>query len=252
MLSAHIAEAADASEGPSRPEEGTQVIGRKGIFVLTEKGLMRLDMTTINSIQIARHRALLRGRCRAGTPERRWSAPRMNDLSSYRDIFADLEPWSGTTPEGYLVDCMGVLTPASFRADFGVDGHIAARENVQTAWPTLGDGVNGEGWFEAVNWIAAAREARDRFVMITLGACYGAQAVGAYRAMQMINPMPCKLVLVEPEPDNCEWIVRAPARQRHRSRRPLDRASGDQRQDGSCAVSRRLARHRCAELLCDQ
>ncbi len=54
----------------------------------------------------------------------------------------------------------------------------------------------------------AAREARDRFVMITLGACYGAQAVGAYRAVQMSNPMPCKLVLVEPEPDNCKWIER--------------------------------------------
>ncbi len=41
----------------------------------------------------------------------------MNDLSSYRDIFADLEPWSGSAPEGYIVDCMGILTPLSFILD---------------------------------------------------------------------------------------------------------------------------------------
>jgi hypothetical protein len=65
---------------------------------------------------------------------------------------------------------------------------------------------DGEGWFEAVNWIESAREARGRHVMITLGACYAAQAVGAYRALQMLNPMPCKLVALEPEPENCQWI----------------------------------------------
>jgi hypothetical protein len=44
--------------------------------------------------------------------------------------------------------------------------------------------------------------------MITLGACFAAQAVGAYRALQLLNPMPCKLVAVEPEPENCQWIRR--------------------------------------------
>jgi 3-oxoacyl-(acyl-carrier-protein) synthase len=43
---------------------------------------------------------------------------------------------------------------------------------------------------------------------ITLGACFAAQAVGAYRALQMLNPMPCKLVAVEPEPENIPWIRR--------------------------------------------
>ena len=67
---------------------------------------------------------------------------------------------------------------------------------------------DGEGWFEAANWILAARAARDRYVMVTLGACYGAQAVGSCRAMQLLNPMPYKLVAVEPEPDNYEWTRR--------------------------------------------
>ena len=43
--------------------------------------------------------------------------------------------------------------------------------------------------------------------MITLGAAWGAQAVGAYRAMQLVNPLPCKLVAVEPEPKNYEWMT---------------------------------------------
>jgi len=71
--------------------------------------------------------------------------------------------------------------------------------------PTIED---GEGWFEAANWVLAARAARDRFVMVTLGACYGAQAVGSCRAMQLLNPMPYKLIAVEPEPDNYEWTRR--------------------------------------------
>src|SRR5262249_17689487 len=70
--------------------------------------------------------------------------------------------------------------------------------------PTIAD---GERWFEAVNWIAAAREARRSYTMVTLGACYGAQAVGSYRALQQLNPMPATLVAVEPEPDNYRWTM---------------------------------------------
>ena len=76
---------------------------------------------------------------------------------------------------------------------------------VETRLPTIED---GEGWFEAANWMLAARTARGRYVMVTLGACYGAQAVGSCRAMQLLNPMPYKLVAVEPEPDNYEWTRR--------------------------------------------
>ena len=75
----------------------------------------------------------------------------------------------------------------------------------ETRLPTIED---GEGWFEAANWMLAARAARDRYVMATLGACYGAQAVGSCRALQFFNPMPYKLVAVEPEPENYEWTRR--------------------------------------------
>ena len=129
----------------------------------------------------------------------------MNDLERYADVFKGVQPWSGVVPAGYLVDFLGTLTDARFRVALGLDPAKAGGGLVTTRLPVIGD---GEGWFEAVNWIEAAREACGRYVMITLGACYAAQAVGAYRALQTLNPMPCKLAAVEPEPENCKWIRR--------------------------------------------
>jgi hypothetical protein len=129
----------------------------------------------------------------------------MNDLKSYADVFNGVKPWSGTVPTGYLVDFLGTLTDAQFRVAFGIDPAKVGGGPVATRLPVMED---GEGWFEAVNWVEAAREARGRYVMITLGACYAAQAVGAYRALQALNPMPCKLVAVEPEPENYQWVRR--------------------------------------------
>jgi len=132
----------------------------------------------------------------------------MNDLKRYQVQLDQVQPWEGEVPKGYLVDFVGALTDARFRVDSGIDPAAVGGKYVQTNLPTIGDGNNGEGWFEAVNWMIAARAARDRYVMITLGACYGSQAVGAYRMMQMLNPLPCKLVAVEPEPENFNWVAR--------------------------------------------
>jgi len=129
----------------------------------------------------------------------------MNDLQSFADAFRGMKPWAGMVPRGYQVDFLGTLTDARFRVPFGIDPATVGGGQVATRLPTIED---GEGWFEAVNWVEAAREARGRYVMMTLGACYAAQAVGAYRALQALNPMPCKLVAVEAEPENCQWIRR--------------------------------------------
>lgn len=129
----------------------------------------------------------------------------MNKLQDYANVFDGLKPWAGQVPKGYLVDFLGTLTDAKFRVMFGIDPGTTGGDYIQTRLPTIED---GEGWFEAVNWILAARAARGRYVMATLGACYGAQAVGSYRALQLLNPMPYKLVAIEPEPDNYEWTRR--------------------------------------------
>src|SRR5215208_744558 len=128
-----------------------------------------------------------------------------NDLAFHQRMLDQLTPWSGDVPPGFLVDYLGTLTDASFRIQYGVDPSSVGGTFVKTEFPKL-DGSNGEWWFETVNWLAAAQDARDHFVMITLGACYGAQAVGAYRVLQLVNPIPCKLVAVEPEPENFNWL----------------------------------------------
>jgi FkbM family methyltransferase len=125
-------------------------------------------------------------------------------MDAFADGFAGVTPWRGHVPQGFLVDFLGTLTDASFRTDFGVDAATVGGSHQETTLPVLSR--DGEGWFEAYNWVAAAREARGEFRMVTLGACYGAQAVGAYRALMQINPMPCKLVAVEPDPGNLAWL----------------------------------------------
>lgn len=126
----------------------------------------------------------------------------MNDLGAFDHVFDGVSPFAGPVPPGFLVNFLGGLTDANFRAIWGVDPAAAGGCDVTTSLPVVED---GEGWFEAVNCVASAREARGRYVMMTLGACYGAQAVDSYRAVQAINPMPVKLVAVEGDAENIAW-----------------------------------------------
>jgi hypothetical protein len=129
----------------------------------------------------------------------------VNRMEPHANLFDGVTPWSGAVPKSFLVDFSGALTDAHFRTMFGIDPEAVGGGAETTRLPVIED---GEGWFEGANWVLAARESRDHFVMITLGACYGAQAVGSYRMLQQLNPMPCKLVAVEPVPENYQWIAR--------------------------------------------
>jgi FkbM family methyltransferase len=132
----------------------------------------------------------------------------MNDLELYQPLIDALTPWAGEVPQGYAPDFMGVLTDVRFYPLSGIQPSQIGGGHMTTTVPTFSSEPNGEWWFETVNWLVAARDARSTFVMITLGANYGAQAVSAHRALQMVNPLPCKLVAVEPVPENYEWICR--------------------------------------------
>jgi hypothetical protein len=71
---------------------------------------------------------------------------------------------------------------------FGGDPEHDGGTYVRTRLPIVEE---GEDWFEAVNWVEAAAR------LVILGASYGAQAVGAQRALAAVNPMPYRLVAVE-------------------------------------------------------
>jgi hypothetical protein len=114
-----------------------------------------------------------------------------------------IEPWSGDVPEGYTVNSLGIFTQASFLVSS--TGLFAAHHEI-THRPSLVSW--GESFLELGDWLLAARDARERFVGISLGAAYGGQLVLAWKALMAINPLPCRLVGVEPVPENCAWIRR--------------------------------------------
>jgi hypothetical protein len=137
----------------------------------------------------------------------------MNDLDQYANAFADIIPWRGVVPDGYTVDFLGTLTAKEFLPDVV---RLAAAQSLYRAAldapagpptpPKIGDGGNGERWLEAVDCIIAALEAKDHFVMASLGAFYGYQAVSCHRAIELLNPVPCKLICVEPLAEKIVWI----------------------------------------------
>ena len=141
--------------------------------------------------------------------------PATNDLEAFRDVFDGIKPWSGVVPHKYIVDFLGMLIDIEFHPMLFTDPHfdadVVGGGYDATVIPLLADvktPADAEAWFEAVDWVISARDARQRYVMITLGANYGAQAVGACRALRVVNPMPYKLVAVEPVPGNLNWIRR--------------------------------------------
>lgn len=129
----------------------------------------------------------------------------MNDLQDVVDILEETKAFSGIVPACHIADFLGVLTSTRFRTHMRYAPETEAARHVTTRAPTVCD---GEIWFEAVDWFLAAREAREHFVMVTLGAWYGAQAVGSYRALQRVNPLPCRLVAVEPVPEKMAQLAR--------------------------------------------
>jgi FkbM family methyltransferase len=128
----------------------------------------------------------------------------MNELEKWLPVVENIEPFSGYVAKGFIVDFLGCLTDTNFRTMWGYDPDQQGGCLVSTECPTVSS--YGEGFFEVIDWIEAAREARETYTMMTLGACYGHQAVGAYRALMELNPMRAKLVAVEAEPGNFAWL----------------------------------------------
>jgi FkbM family methyltransferase len=127
----------------------------------------------------------------------------MNDFGKHLAAFDGVRPFTGRVPDGFLVDFMGTLTDANFAAIWGFDAAGAGGHEISTQFP---DPAEGEAYCEAVGWFEAAREARGSYTMVTLGAEYGAQAVGAYLALNKVNPLPARLVAVEPNPESFGWL----------------------------------------------
>jgi hypothetical protein len=138
-----------------------------------------------------------------GPPRTSAPDPKANRFAEAEALLDRITPWSGDVPHGFLVDFLGTLTDASFI--WNREGP-AGGGPVATSRPTVAG--YGEGYVEIAAWLLAARDARERFVAVSLGAAFGAQLVIAFKALQAVNPLPCRLVAVEPVPEHCRWMRR--------------------------------------------
>src|ERR1700720_526316 len=91
----------------------------------------------------------------------------INRMAPFATVFDGVTSWAGEVPKGFIANFAGALTDARFHAMWGVDPAAAGGGREAPRPPVIEE---GEPWFEAVDWVLAAREAKDRFVMITLGA----------------------------------------------------------------------------------
>jgi FkbM family methyltransferase len=119
------------------------------------------------------------------------------------ELLQAVTPWCGEVPDGYVVDFLGILRDGKFLWN---QAGPCGGQYVTTSLPTLA--TDGEGWFEVADWLISAHEARQQYVAVSLGASFGYQLVGAWKALQAVNPLPARLVAVEPVPQNCAWIRR--------------------------------------------
>ena len=151
----------------------------------------------------------------------------MNRLADHVRIFDGITPWGGYVPQGYQIDFIGTKIDLKFRKDLGVDPTTRGDKHIQTRIPTVQ--TDDEGWFEAFNWVAAAREARESFVMMTLGACFGYQATGCFRALRILNPDAMQTRACGAGARKYAMGSAAPQGQRYRSRPTLACSNGSQR-----------------------
>lgn len=167
------------------------------------RGYSVLELPTGQGLVVKRPRPTAPAEPRQETAGVKTGSSRI-DLDRYRSIFDSITPWAGEVAGGYTADFLGILTRHKFLPLTEFPPEENQPRYVETAPPPF---EIGEIWFEVADWVEAARAARVRFTMVTLGANYGAQAVGAAKALMAVNPMPYKLVAVEPVPENLLWTA---------------------------------------------
>jgi hypothetical protein len=126
-------------------------------------------------------------------------------IKKYGDAFADIEPWSGPVPANYVVNFLGVLRSQDYL--IGTDRRANARiedsaYQTQTTYPDVCD---GEEYFEWLDVLATVRSAKESFTMIELGAGYAARSVNANAALNHLNQIARRFVVVEGEDQHFAW-----------------------------------------------
>jgi FkbM family methyltransferase len=120
-----------------------------------------------------------------------WSTP----VAEHAAVFRHFHPYTGPAQPGFEVDFLGCRTRQEFLP-------AALRTGIpQTTFPPL-----DEEYPEWVVLLEAVVGARDRFVMLELGAGFGRWVVRAAKALEQVGGPQFHLIAVEAEPRHFAWI----------------------------------------------
>ena len=115
--------------------------------------------------------------------------------------------WSGECPEDCYADFTGSFTRNYFNNVLQqVNSVTLSSRNTFNTSPPLPP-INNEEYFECIAFLSAIEKAKERFVMMELGAGFGRWLVRAAMAMRATRNMPFKLIGVEAEPRHFEWLL---------------------------------------------
>jgi FkbM family methyltransferase len=103
----------------------------------------------------------------------------------------------GKQVPGWLIDGLGIKTSVDF----------ADMSNWQVQFEPVAEPQFNESYFEWIDLLSAVCEAREKFVMIELGAGFGPWLVAAATALRQLGSTPCHLVGVEAEPTRFRWMT---------------------------------------------
>jgi FkbM family methyltransferase len=121
-------------------------------------------------------------------------------------VFDRFPPLEGPHEEAFLRNFLGVRTRREFHQL--TEKYSAALEQSSYLTPQLptpeGD---GEGYFEWITLLESVLQARERYVLVELGAGHGRVLMDGAAALRRIGGPPCHLVGVEAEPTHFQWMV---------------------------------------------
>jgi FkbM family methyltransferase len=105
------------------------------------------------------------------------------------------------TGDGFAIDLVGARTRVEFFERLVPSGASGESASVTPPLPAI-----GPPYFEWIDVIEAAQQARDRFVICELGAGWGKWCVRAARVLTQLNPLPFTCIAVEAEPTHFRWM----------------------------------------------
>jgi FkbM family methyltransferase len=123
----------------------------------------------------------------------------MDDFKSrHHSVFQYFRRWEGVVQPGYQVDFVGSVIRASF-----YKGSFCYREPtfISTDYPEF-----NEEYYPWIDVLESIITAKEKFVMMELGAGYGKWLIRAAKALQQITNIPYLLIGVEAEPEHYQWM----------------------------------------------